>query len=126
VQTCALPISSLPDWTTSVTTAMEELEALSAADRFVILSVRAGTLICSQANLHGFTVSRHFCLDPVLDGNQYAAALNQAQAQMLADPMRFQSPRVAPANPAFTEWMGNQYSHAFVADLQKLQLDPGL
>ncbi len=115
--------ATLDNWTASIAAAMEELEALSAADRFAILSVRAGTLICSQASLPGITVSRRICLDPVLDGASYLQSLTQAHAGMLADPLRFEKPRSDYRNARHTELLGNEYSPAFIARLQQLRLD---
>lgn len=115
--------ATLENWTGSITTAMEELEALSAADRFAVLSLRAGTLIYSKAQLHGITVTRHFCLDPVLDGTAYIQAIEQTHTEMLADPLRFEKPRTGYRNPQYSELLGNQYSPAFIAQLQQLRLD---
>jgi pimeloyl-ACP methyl ester carboxylesterase len=114
--------ASIDNWAASIPTALEELEALAAADRLAILSLRAGTLVCSKADLQGLNVSHHFSLDPVTDGAAYCAELDQAQIAMLNDPLRFRDPLLY-RNDRHTEWLGNEYSAEFVRQLKLLRLD---
>jgi hypothetical protein len=114
--------ASIDNWADSITTALEELEALAAADRLAILSLRAGTLVSSRANLQGLNVTHHFSLDPVTDGAAYSAALDRAQAEMLNDPLRFRDP-FPYRNEKHTEWLGNEYNAGFVSQLKQLKLD---
>jgi hypothetical protein len=102
--------------------AMEELEALAAADRLALLSLRAGTLISSRADLQGLNITHHFSLDPVTDGAAYCAALDRAQMEMLKDPLRFRDP-FPYRNEKYTEWLGSEYSTEFVDQLRQLKLD---
>ena len=113
---------TIDNWAASITMAMEELEARSAADRLAMLSLRAGALVCHKASLQAFNVCRHFCLDPVLDGNRYCRELVDAQAAMLLDHMRFREPRQY-RNPNNLEWLGHEYSTAFTQQLQNLRID---
>lgn len=116
--------ATLDHWSASITAAMEELEALSTADRFAILSVRAGALISSQAPLAGINLCRHICLDPVLNGATYLHALEQAHADMLQDPMRFEKSRSGYRNPHHTELLGNEFSTAFIDQIRQRHLKP--
>lgn len=114
--------ATVVSWATSIAMALEELEALAAADRLALLSLRAGTLISSRANLQGLNVTHHFSLDPVTDGAAYCAALDRAQVEMLNDPLRFRDP-FPYRNETHTEWLGNEYSAEFVDQLRQLNLD---
>jgi len=113
---------TIDNWAASITMAMEELEARSAADRLAMLSLRAGALVCHKADLQSFNVCRHFCLDPVLDGSRYCSELESSQAAMLLDRLRFRDTRQY-HNPNNPEWLGHEYSAAFAQQLQNLHID---
>jgi alpha/beta superfamily hydrolase len=89
----ATGVGGIDPWVDDVHAAARELRDVSGGRKLSCVGLRLGAALAAQAVARGLKLQQLVLWDPVVSGAQHLAELDELQAAMLEDPMRYPAPR---------------------------------